>query len=394
MNKKAFQTTKLNEVRQKQRRCFLIFPIIMAVLLLWGGAASISELNRNNLVPGLICVVLITFFCSVILGIVPFYMRYVKLQGQKKQLLENSSFITMNNLDYYRDKLTGITPGAISMLEDLQLEPDKDLTACILRYEMLGMIRQTAAGYEKGAGRTNRNANLHESDWYLIEHLVIGDWKQEPVFHTWEQMTVSEVKKAGWLTERFLQPKEAERTRKRQGRIALIWILALLSFCMLVTMGSIKQILQEHMSQEQFEQIPKAVFVVGEVYQEVLDDLGTGDSFGTYSEYLFEAPARLWKLTLVTGIDCVFLLLFLFPVLYMKFGQGRTQEYSPYKRTVAGDLYAEYIYGMKNFIHDYSCLSEAEKDSLVLWDDYLIYAVILEENKKIVEEMMQRRNGA
>lgn len=130
MNKKAFQTTKLNEVRQKQRRCFLIFPIIMAVLLLWGGAASISELNRNNLVPGLICVVLITFFCSVILGIVPFYMRYVKLQGQKKQLLENSSFITMNNLDYYRDKLTGITPGAISMLEDLQLEPDKLLPAC------------------------------------------------------------------------------------------------------------------------------------------------------------------------------------------------------------------------------------------------------------------------
>lgn len=59
-----------------------------------------------------------------------------------------------------------------------------------------------------------------------------------------------------------------------------------------------------------------------------------------------------------------------------------------------GDLYAEYIYGMKNFIHDYSCLSEAEKDSLVLWDDYLIYAVILEKNKKIIEEMMQRRNGA
>ena len=187
-------------------RINFLFPLARSSkfdLLLWGGTASVSELNRNNLVPGLICVVLITFFCSVILGIVPFYMRYVKLQGQKKQLLENSSFITMNNLDYYRDKLTGITPGAISMLEDLQLEPDKDLTACILRYEML-------------------------------------------------------------------------------------------------------------------------------------DDLGNGDSFGTYSEYLFEAPARLWKLTLVIGINCVFLLLFLFPVLYMNFGQGKTQEYSPYKRTAAG----------------------------------------------------------
>lgn len=48
---------------------------------------------------------------------------------------------------------------------------------------------------------------------------------------------------------------------------------------------------------------------------------------------------------------------------------------------------------MKNFIHDYSNLSEAEKDSLVLWDDYLIYAVVLEENEKIIEEMMQRREA-
>lgn len=114
-------------------RINFLFPLARSCkfdLLLWGGTASVSELNRNNLVPALICVVLITFFCSVILGIVPFYMRYVKLQGQKKQLLENSTFITMNNLDYYRDKLTGITPGGISMLEDLQLEPDKDLPAC------------------------------------------------------------------------------------------------------------------------------------------------------------------------------------------------------------------------------------------------------------------------
>lgn len=114
-------------------RINFLFPLARSSkfdLLLWGGTASVSELNKNNLVPGLICLILMAAFCSVILGIVPFYMRYVKLQGQKKQLLENSTFITMNNLDYYRDKLTGITPGAISMLEDLQLEPDKDLPTC------------------------------------------------------------------------------------------------------------------------------------------------------------------------------------------------------------------------------------------------------------------------
>lgn len=391
MNKKVFQTEKLNELQQKQKRSVLIFPIIMIGLLIWGGPASIAGLNQDNFVAGIICVLLLAAFCSVLFGIIPFYMQYAKLQGQKKQVLENSTFITMDNLEYYRDKLTVLTPSAISMLEDLQLEQDKDLAACILRYEMLGLIQQTEDGYRKEREATEENAKLQESDRYLIEHLIAGDWKQETVLHTWEQKTVLEVKKAGWITERFLQPKEIEHTNKRQGRIMLIWVLALIIFCMIIGMGLIKEILQERMPQEQFEKIPEIVFAIGEMHQEVLDNLDTGDSFGEQSEYLFGNPNYLWKLTLVVGMDSAFLLLLLFPVLYMKFGQGKMQEQSPYKRTQLGEVYTEYIYGMKNFIHDYSNLSEAEKASLVLWDDYLIYAVVLEENKRIVGEIMQRR---
>lgn len=52
---------------------------------------------------------------------------------------------------------------------------------------------------------------------------------------------------------------------------------------------------------------------------------------------------------------------------------------------------AECIYGMKNFIHDFSNLSEAHKEQVVLWDDYLVYAVVLEENQQIVKEIMKRR---
>lgn len=149
-NKKIFQTEKLNELQQQQKRSLLIFPIIMAVLLIWGGPTSIAGLNGSNFVLGMTGMLLLAALAALVFGIVPFYMRYIRLQGQKKQVLENSSFITIDNIEYYREKLTGITPSAISMLEDLRLEPDKDLTACILRYEMLGVIRQTENGYEKG----------------------------------------------------------------------------------------------------------------------------------------------------------------------------------------------------------------------------------------------------
>lgn len=391
MKKKVFQTEKLNEIRQQQKRSFLIFPAIMVVLLIWGGPANIAQLNKDNFVTGVICIMFLLVSCSAMLGIIPFYMIYVRLQGQKKQVMENSPFITMDNLDYYRDKLEEVSPGAISMLEDLRIETDKDMAACILHYEMLGLIRQTEDGYERINRLDFRNAGLQESDRYLIVHLQKGDWKQEQVVWAWEQQTVSEVKEAGWITERFRNKKDIEKTTKKESKMVLLWLVTLIVFCLAVSMGMLKERLRDTMSQEQFEKIPQAVFVLGDIQQEVLDGLDGNQAFGAFSKQMLTGPNYLWKLTLVVVMDCTFLLLFLFPVLYMKFGQGRIREQSPYKRTETGEIYTEYIFGMKNFIHDYSNLSEVEKDALVLLDDYLIYAVVLEENKKIVEEIMKRR---
>ena len=391
MKKKVFQTEKLNEIRQQQKRSFLIFPAIMIVLLIWGGPANIAQLNKDNFVTGMICIVFLLIFCSAMLGIIPFYMIYIRLQGQKKQVLENSSFITVDNLDYYRDKLEEVSPGAISMLEDLRIESDKDIAASILHYEMLGLIRQTEAGYEKINGIDLQDVGLRESDRYLIGHLEKGDWKQGPVVQAWEQQAVLEIKEAGWITERFRSKRDIEKTNRRESKIVWLWLVVLIVFCLAVSMGMLRERLRDTMSQEQFEKIPQAVFVLGDIQQQVLDGLSENQAFGAFSKQMLTSPDYLWKLTLVVVLDCIFLLLFLFPVLYMKFGQGRIREQSPYKRTKAGEIYTEYIFGMKNFIHDYSNLSEVEKDALVLWDDYLIYAVVLEENKKIVEEIMRRR---
>lgn len=61
-------------------------------------------------------------------------------------------------------------------------------------------------------------------------------------------------------------------------------------------------------------------------------------------------------------------------------------------RTKEGNLLTEKIYGLKNFIKDFSNLSEATKKELVLWDEFLIYAIILEENTKILEEISNYSN--
>lgn len=62
------------------------------------------------------------------------------------------------------------------------------------------------------------------------------------------------------------------------------------------------------------------------------------------------------------------------------------------RRTEAGELLTAQISGLKNFLRDYSNLSMAEKEHLLLWDDFLIYAVVLEENERIVEDIFHMKN--
>lgn len=58
-----------------------------------------------------------------------------------------------------------------------------------------------------------------------------------------------------------------------------------------------------------------------------------------------------------------------------------------WERTVLGNETAEKIAGLLRFINDFSILSESEKEEVVLWEDYLVYAIVLDENEKIVREI-------
>ena len=60
-----------------------------------------------------------------------------------------------------------------------------------------------------------------------------------------------------------------------------------------------------------------------------------------------------------------------------------------YERTSEGKVLVEQIVGMKNFIHDFSNLSQSEKEEVVLWNDFIIYAILLEENEKIINEILK-----
>lgn len=63
-----------------------------------------------------------------------------------------------------------------------------------------------------------------------------------------------------------------------------------------------------------------------------------------------------------------------------------------WERTELGNEAAGKIAALRRFIHDFSMLSTAEKEEALLWEDYLVYAIVLEDNKKIVKDISKQFN--
>ena len=62
----------------------------------------------------------------------------------------------------------------------------------------------------------------------------------------------------------------------------------------------------------------------------------------------------------------------------------------PYVLTTEGKLASYKLQGIKNYIHDFTLLGEKEYKEITLWDNYLIYAIMLGENKKIPLEIVKK----
>lgn len=58
----------------------------------------------------------------------------------------------------------------------------------------------------------------------------------------------------------------------------------------------------------------------------------------------------------------------------------------PYFRTKEGEELNRSIEGLKNYLKDYTLLDEQEKDGIVVWEEYLVYSVLFNQNKKMIDK--------
>lgn len=89
----------------------------------------------------------------------------------------------------------------------------------------------------------------------------------------------------------------------------------------------------------------------------------------------------------IIQILCIFLLpiFFITGIIYF-FSYVHKNNENPIYRTDLGIEINKKLEGLKNYISEYSIMDKRNVNELDLWEDYLIYSVIFNQNKKIADE--------
>lgn len=306
------------------------------------------------LVSMLVLIIYALVFTMMTLPVTLYLLAKKSVDIEKE--LKNKKYTSREKIIYYRDKLNGISSTTISLMQNIKVEEEKDLIATLLKLQLMGNI--VISGNEIII-TSDDTSKLLPSEEILFEELKTGKLRRSYI-EDWKKQAVVEAKAQGYLKE-----KKSSKTIWRK-KIILIILFAFSIFYFMnyaePTIAAIDEVLALDISEDMtiFE-IPN--HENSEVFIDVLSQIA------------------LVFISMIGVFGC--------PVLYFIFHVMYKFQKDELKRTYKGEALTDEILGMKRFLHDFSMLNEADKEALELWDEFLIYAVVLGENEKVINEILE-----
>lgn len=333
----------------------IVFSVIFIINIrgfIINSDAWVEQFRNYNILALLIAIF------SIILSSFPYVIIYWGLRYTIRRY--NKSVVTFNveyDLEYYRDKFNGMSPATMSLLMDLNLESDKDLGAMKLYYELYDVYMYIRDGQ---VGINNpHEIKINKSDEILLKYFFDNKNKIESLIE-WKENVICEN-----INNNLIERKKNNDKKKVGcGIFILIHILAFAYIIYYCT--DIK------------------------VYSEILDTIvnSAQTDFDVYNMLINNSDYMhcfIMSLILVVALSVYFWSI-IGGIIHLIVSNAVAVK-DKLKRTKEGNILADKLYGMKNFIRDFSNLDEASRKHLVLWEDFLIYAVVLEENDTILNEI-------
>lgn len=362
--------------------CLIIVKMNMKVSIL-GTLFEYFKIYDGNFIA-FINIILAILWMLVILLISKCFVLIVAYLAfrisRMKVIKENSRYEVIDNIEYYRDRFNNITPAEISLITDLEIETKKDISATILDLYQKGIIDF----YENNIIVKNEDKVLRLSEQKLIEMIKNNNFSKENI-DNWKNSCIKEAQENNYIKVKIDKEKRPNFSKNNMViniSTKLFIISLILSLVFLFTpagekwYASLDEFDNKYAQEEKTElEIIENNQEAKELYVKIISDSG---------------PIMI----LSTVMIMTFFILIGSPI-YRKVRRkiyNKIEVNNSYERTREGKILVEQIAGIKNYIHDFSLLSEKDKENIVLWEDFLIYAVLLEENEKIIDDICKYKN--
>ena len=274
--------------------------------------------------------IIVSLFKSFYLTILYIGIR-VAYRKYNKEKLDKIDF---KNNSYYRDIISKYSPAVLSYIDDFKLE-EKDIVATLMSLE----LKQKLTIKDGIKIINDSEENLDENEKYIFKKLKSNTLKN-------------------------INMLEFEEKVKKDC----------LDYNLLEENKDIKKKI-----------IKKVIFTVC-IY--ILIVVG----FFNFPTFYNNIPNKNIAILLLPVMFILFFIMIILPfstIVYIK-SYYRMNKQNPYIRNKQARNINEKLEGLRNYMKDFSQLSESQYNEIVLWEDYLIYSVILGQNSKIVKEIMEK----
>lgn len=396
MKTRKIMSTKERKIRNLDRAiafwCIVITEIILIAqnhtTLLMTAANEFSAVKNVNFLLAIVAFIY-SIFTNIVSKTFILILIYIPIRiSTVEKVKKNMRYKVVDNIEYYRDKFESISPAEMSLILDLEIERKKDISATLLSLNIKGLL-----DFEDDKIKLKNSGNLENlkpSERYLFEALKDGTLDGMDMSN-WEKVCIKEAMDDGYIIN-------AKQKRKFFWKSTLLLILAILM--LFYSIGKFTKNIDEY--SKAVNEVQEEMGTINSNLEKIVGkndkQLTNEDEIKLKEEYLPIAKDAIGKIgePLVLGLMIIGSIALIIGLIFYKIariaiyksGYGENK----YERTKEGKVLAEQIAAMQRYIHEFSLLSDMEKEQVKLWEEFLVYAIVLEENEEIVSNIFSYKN--